>query len=484
MESRALGLSLLGYGCMRFPRKNGRIDKEATEQLILTAYERGITYYDTAYIYPGSEETLGAILKKHGIREKVQIASKFAHYMIRDVDTLEKLFQTSLERLQTTYLDNVLMHMLPDVTTWEKLKAMGVDKWIEEKKASGQIRRIGFSFHGNADAFIKLLDAYPWEFCQCQYNYMDENSQAGRRGVEHAYELGIPVIIMEPLRGGRLTNGLPEEAAELLKGTIPSWRFRRNAASPGETVEAAEGDAADPVSGDTVDPTAPAGAATLADNTRYDFRKTVRTGAARALKDKRRMEEARRAAQSTAGAATRGASSQGRRVRPVTPAEWGLSWLYDQKEIAVVLSGMNDMNMLKENIRIAECAHVGMFSEADHKVIDEVKAILDAKVKVKCTGCGYCMPCPFGVDIPGCFRCYNDQAVNGWARSFRDYLMTTTFRADKSYASLCHECGRCEKLCPQGIPIREKLKETARHMEHPIFKVTEFASRGMFKGKK
>ena len=470
MESRALGLSILGYGCMRFPKKNGRIDRAATEQLILTAVERGITYYDTAYIYNGSEEALGAILKKHGLREKVQIATKIPHYMIKDLAGLEKIFRTSLERLQTTYVDNLLMHMLPDVTIWEKLKAMGVDKWIEEKKASGQIRRIGFSFHGNADAFIKLLDAYPWEFCQCQYNYMDENSQAGRRGVQHAYELGIPVIIMEPLRGGRLTNGLPEQADTLLRGMVPSWRRRKSAEQRAEMK--ADMEAAGAVS----DEAAEAADRVIPDvRPKADFRKTVRTGSARALREKRAAQQA---AQRAAGA------SHIRRARPVTPAEWGLSWLYDQKEISVVLSGMNDMNMLKENIRIAECASVGMFTEEDRKVIEKVKKILDAKVKVKCTGCGYCMPCPFGVDIPGCFRCYNDQAVNGWARSFRDYLMTTTFRAEKSYASLCHECGRCEKLCPQGIPIREKLKETARHMEHPVFKVTELASRGMFKGKK
>ena len=442
MEKRALDLSLLGFGCMRFPRKAGLIDMAATEKLIVTAVERGITYFDTAYIYQGSEEALGTILRKNGLREQVHIATKIPHYMIKSVDGMEKIFQTSLERLKTTYVDNLLMHMLPDISIWNKLKAMGVDKWIEEKKASGQIRHIGFSFHGNANAFIELLDDYPWEFCQCQYNYMDENSQAGRRGVEHAYELGIPVIIMEPLRGGRLVNGLPEEASKLLRSTAPSWR-----------------------------PNAATGTAAPQNVT---FRQAAHTGGARAIRERREMDARRQAAAGTSGT--------GRRVRPVTPAEWGLSWLYDQKEISVVLSGMSDMAMLSENIRIAEYAHVGMFSEEDRKVIEKVKAILDAKVKVRCTGCGYCMPCPFGVDIPGCFRCYNDQAVNGIVRSMRDYLMTTTFRSQKSYASLCRKCGRCEKLCPQGIPIREKLEETARHMENPVFKVVNTFSKGMFKG--
>ena len=443
MERRALDLSLLGYGCMRFPKKAGRIDMAATEKLILAACKHGITYYDTAYIYPGSEEALGTILQKHHLREKVYIATKIPHYLVKSVDDMEKIFQTSLERLKTTYVDNLLMHMLPDITIWNKLKAMGVDKWIEEKKAAGQIRHIGFSFHGNSNAFIELLDAYPWEFCQCQYNYMDEHSQAGRRGVEHAYELGIPVIIMEPLRGGRLVNGLPEEAARLLRSTAPSWRQTADGKPAGRSDDPA-GEAA----GDRSEETK---------TTRVTFRQAVHTGSARAIRTKRQM-------------------------RAVTPAEWGLCWLFDQKEISVVLSGMSDMAMLAENIRLANHAHVGMYNDADRAVIEKVKAILDKKVPVRCTGCGYCMPCPFGVDIPGCFRSYNDRAVDGYVQSMKEYLMTTTFRAEKSYASLCKKCGRCEKLCPQGIPIREKLRETARHMEGPVFKVVNSASKGLFKG--
>lgn len=387
MEYRMNDWSVLGFGCMRFPKKGNGVDMEETERELAYAIEHGINYFDTAYIYKGNEKVLGELLEKNHWREQVQIATKMPHYMIHSIGELEKLFQEQLRRLRTDYVDNYLMHMLPDVHIWEKLIRMGILEWISEKKAGGQIRRVGFSYHGNSRNFIELLDAWDWEFCQVQYNYMDENSQAGRAGVEYAAAKGIPVIIMEPLRGGRLVNGLPKNAQELFAKARPQR----------------------------------------------------------------------------------------------SPAEWGLRWLWNQPGVSVILSGMNSMEMLKENIRIAESVRAGELTEADRQLFSEVRDAINDKMKVPCTGCGYCQPCPFGVDIPGAFRCYNVRYTDNFFTGMREYLLCTTFRADRTNASRCRKCGKCEQHCPQGIAIRKELEQVVRHMENPVYKVIAFFAKGMFR---
>ena len=224
-------ISVLGYGCMRFHQKAGRIDLEKAEKEIMAAYNAGVNYYDTAYIYPGSEATLGEILQKNGIRDKVNIATKLPQYMIKSKENAEKYFQEELKRLKTDYVDYYLMHMLNDIKTWERLKSIGIDEWIKEKKEKGEIKQIGFSYHGNSDTFCQLVDGYDWDFCMIQYNYLDENSQAGKKGLKYASSKGMPVMIMEPLRGGRLVNNLPEKAKKLfneyeIKRTPAEWSFR------------------------------------------------------------------------------------------------------------------------------------------------------------------------------------------------------------------------------------------------------------------
>ena len=376
MQKRQNDWSVLGFGCMRLPRKGSAIDLEETEKLIRYSLKHGVNYFDTAYIYPGSEKALGTLIAKNGWRSRMVIATKMPHYLLKSIDDLEKAFKEQLDRLQTDYIDNYLMHMLPDVTIWKKLIDMGVLDWLKEKKAAGQIRRVGFSYHGNTENFIKLIDAYDWDFCQVQYNYMDEFSQAGRAGVRYAYEKGIPVIIMEPLRGGRLVNDLPEKAKSLFAQTQPKR----------------------------------------------------------------------------------------------SPAEWGLRWLWNQPEVAVVLSGMGSRAMVRENIRIASEVQAGELSEADMKLYEEVKAAINAKMKVPCTGCGYCQPCPFSVDIPGAFRAYNVSYTDNFFVGFKEYIMCTTLRADRTNAGLCRKCGKCEQHCPQGIKIRDELDHVRRRLENPAYK--------------
>lgn len=368
-------ISALGFGCMRFPRKGGRIDMQETEREILRAIESGVNYFDTAYIYPGSEAALGEILSKNGLRDKVNIATKLPHYLIRSRDGLDKYFDEHLARLRTDHVDYYLMHMMNDIGTWEKLKAMGIVEWLEQKKASGAIRQIGFSYHGNSDMFCKVVDAYDWDFAQIQYNYMDEHSQAGRKGLNYAHSKGLAVIIMEPLRGGKLVKNLPAEAQKLFAAT------------------------------------------------------------------------------------------------PYTPAQWGLRWLWDQAEVTCVLSGMNSMEMLTDNINTACTAQAGQLTAQDRAMLSSVLDSILSKMKVGCTGCGYCTPCPKGVDIPGVFAAYNTLGTEGVIRAKRDYLMNTAMRKTNSAASNCIGCGKCEQHCPQSIPIRTELKNAARELEGPAYAV-------------
>ena len=172
-------LSVLGFGCLRFPQKKGRIDMEETEREIKLAIEQGINYFDTAYIYSGSEAALGEILEKNDLRDKVNIATKLPHYLIKSAAGLDKLFDEELRRLRTDHVEYYLMHMLNDIEAWQRLKDMGIEDWIAEKKRTGQIKQVGFSYHGNTDMFCRIVDAYDWDFCQIQYNYLDEHAQAG-----------------------------------------------------------------------------------------------------------------------------------------------------------------------------------------------------------------------------------------------------------------------------------------------------------------
>ena len=370
-------ISILGYGCMRFSTSGRGIDIDKTEKEIMKAYEMGVNCYDTAYVYPGSEAALGEILERNGIREKVNIATKLPQYLVGSRAALDKYFEEELKRLRTTYVDYYLMHHMTAMNQWDKLEAVGIREWIEEKKKSGQIRNIGFSYHGNTEDFIGILDAYDWDFCQIQYNYVDEHTQAGKRGLDHAAEKGIPVVIMEPLRGGKLVNLLPQKAKDLI------------AAAP--------------------------------------------TG--------------------------------------YTPAEYGLRWLWNQPEVTCVLSGMNSLEMVEENCRIASNAEAGSFTKEDFEVIEKVKEIIRETELVGCTGCRYCMPCPKGVDIPALFRSYNLTALEGKFEARFGYAQTVGLKKDPAFATQCIECGKCEQHCPQNIPIRKMIKEADKVVRPLPYKI-------------
>ena len=223
-------LSQLGFGCMRFTKNGNTIDYDKAEKEILKAIELGVNYLDTAYLYPGSEELLGKVLTKNNLRDKINLATKLPQYLMRTSAQIEKTFNEELRRLQTDHIDYYLMHMFTDYAEWTHLQSLGIEEWIKNKKAEGKIRNIGFSYHGDTDMFLKILNCYDWDFCQIQYNYLDEHSQAGVKGLKAAAEKGIPVVIMEPLRGGKLVN-LPAKAKQAVENnerhyTPAQWGFK------------------------------------------------------------------------------------------------------------------------------------------------------------------------------------------------------------------------------------------------------------------
>lgn len=358
-------ISLLGYGCMRFTKNGNNIDLDKAEKELMQAVRGGVNYFDTAYIYPGSEVAVGEIFERNQCRKDVNIATKLPQYLIKTKGAIEKYFNEQLHRLRTDYIDYYLMHMLTDIGAWNKLEELGIEEWIDQKKKEGKIRNIGFSFHGNTEMFLQILDAYDWDFCQIQYNYMDEHTQAGRKGLEAAAKKGIPVIIMEPLRGGKLVDLLPEQAKKL-----------------------------------------------IAEN-----------------------------------------------ERGYSAAEWAFRWLWDQPEVTCVLSGMNSSEMVEENMRIASDVKEGALREEDFAMIEKVKEEIQRTLKVGCTGCGYCMPCPKGIDIPAAFRCYNHMYTEKKGDGRHEYLQTVCLQKDFVPVSACVRCGKCERHCPQHLNIREKLQE-------------------------
>lgn len=219
-------LSILGYGCMRFTKNGISTDVAKAEREVRRAIELGVNYFDTAYIYPGNEAALGEIIERLGCRDSINIATKLPQYLIKSAPALDRYFEEQLSRLRTRYVDYYLMHMITDIAAWEKLKSLGIEAWIRRQKELGRIRNIGFSFHGNTEMFLKVLGAYDWDFCQIQYNYLDEYTQAGRAGLHAAAAAGIPVIIMAPLRGGKLVELLPQKAKKIID-SYPEKNGRR-----------------------------------------------------------------------------------------------------------------------------------------------------------------------------------------------------------------------------------------------------------------
>jgi predicted aldo/keto reductase-like oxidoreductase len=368
-------LSILGFGCMRLAGGEASIDEERAAKQILYSIDHGVNYIDTAFPYHlgTSEPFLGRVLND-GYRGKVKLATKLPPWVTNTRDDMDKILKSQLERLQTEAIDYYLLHSM-NGEIWERLSGLGVLGFLDKAKDSGLIINAGFSFHGRLEDFKEIVDAYDWDICQIQYNYMDENNQAGTEGLEYAARAGLGVIVMEPLRGGNLTKMIPPEVQAI-----------------------------------------------------WDEAETKRS-----------------------------------------PAEWALRWVWNHPEVSVVLSGMNEESQVEENLRIADEAFPNSLNAKELELIGRVEKTYRRLMRIDCTGCRYCMPCPQGVDIPDCFDIYNSKYVFGDERTQLVYnIRHGGISGSPSYASLCNECGTCEELCPQQLEIPELLKEVAAEFDKDL----------------
>ena len=379
MQKTGDRLSILGFGAMRLPQLDGKIDEARATRQIRHSIDQGVDYIDTAWGYHrgASEPFVGRALAD-GYREKVRLATKLPHWAVRSREDMDRFLAQQLERLRTDRIDYYLIHSL-DGPGWQRMASLGVIDFLEKAKRDGRIVNRGFSFHGTKEDFRRIVDAYDWDFCQIQYNYLDEHSQAGREGLEYAAAKGLGVVVMEPLRGGKLASGLPPEVESIFGGAA----VRR------------------------------------------------------------------------------------------TPAEWALRWIWDHPGVTIVLSGMNDETHIEENLRIAGEAHPNSLTADELQVVGRAAQAYRGSMKIGCTGCQYCMPCPAGVDIQGCFDQYNQVHMPGNKRLTRFFYvvrMGGAMTGKASNASLCKECGNCAKACPQDLPIPDLLKDVSKEFEGFWFK--------------
>jgi hypothetical protein len=385
-------LSILGYGCMRLPAKDGKIDEEKAIRQIHYAIDQGVNYVDTAWPYhAGESEILVGKAMRGGYRDRVKLATKLPSWLIKSRTEMDRYMEAQLRKLDTDHIDYYLIHAL-DGKLWDNLEPLGVLEFLEHAKKDGRIVNAGFSFHGLADDFIRIVDAYPWCFCQIQYNYLDQDYQAGTKGLQYAAAKNLGVIVMEPLRGGNLGLATPPPAIGAL------W-------------------------------------------------------------DK---AEIRR-----------------------TPAEWALRWAWNRPEVTVILSGMNDDAHIQENLSMANDARTDALTEAELDLVEKVAGTYRALMKVGCTGCGYCMPCPSEVKIPLCFEEYNKVHMFGALDEgkFRYALRLSGDLVDgrPGYASQCIQCGTCLDKCPQNIQIPDILAQVVSEFEGPDLMDRVAAARKIFK---
>lgn len=376
MKYRKLGktgeeVSILGFGCMRFPQQGEKIDEEKSLEMIRYAIDKGVNYIDTAYPYHNgdSEIFLGKALKD-GYREKIKLATKLPSWAVNTRADMDKFINEQLKKLQTKQIDFYLIHSL-NKEDYSRLKENGLFDFIKKIKEQKLVKYVGFSFHDTLDVFKYIIDDYEWDFVQIQYNYIDEKYQAGTEGLLYAHNKGLGVIIMEPLRGGSLVNNLSDE----IKSIINNSPVKKSA------------------------------------------------------------------------------------------VEWAFKFLYDKEEISVVLSGMSSLEQVIDNIKAVDSqGEANSMTKIEKQVIEDLSKEFKSKIKVNCTGCKYCLPCPKGVQISLCFELLNSSSMFNDIKKAKD-MYNGFLVSEGSDAYNCVECGACEQKCPQHINIIEKLKEVRELFE-------------------
>jgi len=366
--------SALGFGAMRLPYEGderGDINEDEAIEMIRYAIDHGVNYVDTAWPYHDEQsEKLVAKALKDGYREKVKVATKLPSWDVEDSDDLDKFLNKQLEKLEVDKIDFYLLHALSR-KYWDMYQDLDVDifEWMKEKREEGKIDYLGFSFHDDLDIFKEIVDEYDWDFCQIQYNYFDQEYQAGMEGLKYAADQGLGVIIMEPLRGGKLANEPPESVKKIWNKADKDWN----------------------------------------------------------------------------------------------PVKWALRWLWNQEEVSLVLSGMSNLDQVKENVEIAANSGVDTLSDKDLDIVDEVAKKYKEISPVECTGCNYCMPCPNDVAITLNFKLYNQAEIyDEFEENQEKYLENLD---EEKRASACVRCGQCEEACPQNLPIMDLLEEVADYFE-------------------
>jgi predicted aldo/keto reductase-like oxidoreductase len=364
-----MNVSRFGFGCMRFPKKEEAgetvIDQEETTRMIKYALDKGVNYFDTAYVYGGSEVAVGKAFKELDVkREDVVIVSKNPVFKAETREDLDRFLDEELERLQTDYIDVYFLHSI-NRGRWDLCKKLDALKFLEEKKAEGKIKFAGFSFHGDADTFTEIVDAWEWDIVQVQMNFLDTKHQAGLAGLKYVASKGMAAVVMEPLRGGALTQNIPKEVEE----AYAEFPVKR------------------------------------------------------------------------------------------TPAEWAFRYLIDMPEATSILSGVSTMEQLKENVEIFSNAEPGCMTDDEKALIKKVTTLYKANNNIGCTRCGYCMPCPYGVNIPEIFQLWNDSTMDAYVGHARFQYGNSILKQDKTGADQCTECGECETKCPQNLKIIQGLKD-------------------------
>ena len=373
-------VSILGFGTMRLPIIGGRhdqIDIPLATEMLEYAVSQGVNYVDTARMYhsncavaPGTSEPFTGRVLAGGLRDKVMIATKLPMWAVKTREDMDRTLADQLSALRTDHIDCYLLHGI-GAETWTRFRDLGALDFLEAAKADGRIRFAGFSFHGDASTFAPIIDAYDWDFCQIQYNYMDIDLQAGRAGLRYAAARGLGVIIMEPIRGGRLAGPVPMEVQAI-----------------------------------------------------WDKGPTRRT-----------------------------------------PVEWALRYVWDDKDVSALLSGMGSMEQVKENVRLADEGYAGALSRVELDLYDEVRKVYQDRTLVDCTGCRYCMPCPSGIDIPLIFSLMNDSTLYGDQQQEKFLYGLNIELGGTVKASDCTECGQCEAECPQLIQVPKRLADAVDMFE-------------------
>ena len=362
--------SAFGLGCMRFngaASGDSTVDEEKAISLIRRAIDGGVTYIDTAYVYldKTSEIIVGKALQD-GYRDRVFIATKVLADLVHNREEMEAVLDEELKKLQTDHIDFYLMHAI-NKEKWEYFKSIGAPRFFDDMKKAGKIRYKCFSFHGPYEEFEYIIKDYDWDMCQIQYNFMDIENQAGTRGLELAGSLGIPVVIMEGLLGGRLAKA-PENVQAL-----------------------------------------------------YDAFPVKRS-----------------------------------------PVEWSFRWLCNHPEIGTVLSGCNEEEQVDDNLRIFDSVEPGIMTEDELKLMADARQAYLSRMKIGCTGCRYCMPCPNGVNIPGIFSAWNDVSLYGVDPA--EHFGLKDIRKNGAGADNCVGCGACEAACPQNLSIIDSLQEAWKEL--------------------